>query len=115
KQAGQTCADLERVDLILKTLEHVHVDLAAGDAVLFHANMLHKSEPNVSAHRRWNLIFSFNTKQNSPDRKHYNAQYSPLDKVPADAVIKCESLEVQHREYLDPTTNPNVTVLNQNH
>ena len=47
KQAGQTGADLERVAKLEERLELVRCDLRPGDAVLFHANILHRSRVSV--------------------------------------------------------------------
>ena len=53
KTGDQTGADLERVDVARQRFELVYVELDPGDAVFFHANLLHRSDQNRSdnAHR----------------------------------------------------------------
>ena len=46
--AGQTGADPERVEQALARLELIHCEMAAGDALFFHANTLHCSAANLS-------------------------------------------------------------------
>lgn len=95
---------------LFQKLPLVHVDLAPGDCVFFHSNMLHKSDANNSEYKRWNLIFSYNAKSNSPDKSHYNAVYGlyELHRYEADSLINCEDITIHKRDYLDPNTNPNI-------
>ena len=44
----QVGASQHYVDLALKTMELVYVELKAGDALFFHSNLLHRSEANTS-------------------------------------------------------------------
>ena len=98
--------------IYFQRLELVHVDLAPGDCVIFHGNTLHQSTANTSEFKRWNLIFSYNTKSNSPDRPHYNAQYNPLKRWSADSVEKCLDLRIEQRnQWVDPFKNPNITII----
>ncbi len=52
------------VDLALGVLEHVFVELKAGDTLFFHSNLLHRSEANLSDNARWSLISCYNRKDN---------------------------------------------------
>jgi ectoine hydroxylase-related dioxygenase (phytanoyl-CoA dioxygenase family) len=79
KTGDQTGADMERVDVALQRLELVYVELAPGDAVLFHANLLHRSDQNRSENPRWALICCYNTKRNDPYKESRHPGYSPLD------------------------------------
>jgi len=78
----QTGADPERVDEALKRLEHVHVELQPGAAVLFHCNLLHRSDQNHSDHPRWSLICCYNAASNDPYRAGRHPGYCPLDVWP---------------------------------
>src|ERR1035441_5245444 len=49
-QAG---ADRERVDEILKRMPLAYVEMAPGDALFFHSNLLHRSDQNRSENPRW--------------------------------------------------------------
>uniref|UniRef100_A0A914W4A9 Phytanoyl-CoA dioxygenase family protein n=1 Tax=Plectus sambesii TaxID=2011161 RepID=A0A914W4A9_9BILA len=105
KLVGQTHADLDRVNLILKAQGLVEVNLRPGDAIFFHCNLLHRSGVNNSDHRRWNLIFTFNTMRNyhyRVDRKNADMKIEAVEKVPADAVKKVHNLKLQYRDYHVP-------------
>lgn len=79
KTGDQTGADLERVNVALKRYPLVHVELEPGDAVLFHANLLHRSDQNHSEHPRWALICCYNTRHNDPYEPSKHPSYSPLE------------------------------------
>ena len=52
------------VDNALKTMELVYVELDAGDALIFHSNLLHRSEANLSDRPRWSIISCYNLQSN---------------------------------------------------
>lgn len=78
----QTGADLERVEEATKRYETVHVELEPGSAVLFHSNLLHRSDQNRSDNPRWALICCYNTKKNDPYKESRHPGYSPLQELP---------------------------------
>jgi hypothetical protein len=82
-QAG---ADGERVEQILKRYELVHVEMAPGDVLYFHANMLHRSDQNRSDHPRWSMICCYNARSNDPYMESHHPRYTPLAKVPDSAI-----------------------------
>ncbi|HEX6985324.1 MAG TPA: phytanoyl-CoA dioxygenase family protein [Planctomycetaceae bacterium] len=84
EQAG---ADRDRVEQILKRLPLVHVEMAPGDALFFHANLLHRSDRNTSPNPRWSMICCYNAKHNDPYKESHHPRYTPLSKVD-DAKIK---------------------------
>lgn len=83
-QAG---ADADRVKEVLKRLDLVYVEMEPGDALFFHANLLHRSDQNHSDHPRWSMICCYNAKSNDPYKESHHPRYTPLTKVP-DAEIK---------------------------
>lgn len=83
-QAG---ADRERVDAVLERLPLVHCEMDPGDAIFFHANLLHRSDMNRSDHPRWSMICCYNAAANDPYKDSHHPRYTPLDVVP-DARIK---------------------------
>ena len=87
-QAG---ADRERVDELAKRLELVHVEMEPGDALFFHANLLHRSDQNKSEHPRWSMICCYNAARNNPYKESRHPQYSPLAKVGDNAVRDWQS------------------------
>src|SRR5437868_821287 len=52
-QAG---ADPDRVAKALERLDLVHVEMAPGDTLFFHCNLLHRSDQNRSDNPRWSMI-----------------------------------------------------------
>ncbi|MFM8734528.1 MAG: phytanoyl-CoA dioxygenase family protein [Pirellulales bacterium] len=84
EQAG---ADMERVNAVLERLPLVHCEMAPGDAIFFHANLLHRSDVNRSDHPRWSMICCYNAAANDPYKDSHHPRYTPLDVV-SDATIK---------------------------
>jgi ectoine hydroxylase-related dioxygenase (phytanoyl-CoA dioxygenase family) len=82
----QVGADPRRVDEMLKSLDLVHAEMAPGDGLFFHANVMHRSDQNRSPDRRWTVLFCYNAARNDPYLEHHHPRYTPLSKVPDDAV-----------------------------
>lgn len=83
----QTGADPERVAVAVERYETVHVELEPGSAVLFHANLLHRSDQNTSEFPRWALICCYNTRHNNPYKESRHPRYSPLEVLPDGDII----------------------------
>ncbi len=83
-QAG---ADPERVAEIAKRFELVYVEMAPGDVVFFHSNLLHRSDQNRSENPRWSMICCYNARSNDPYKESHHPRYTPLDRAD-DASIK---------------------------
>lgn len=62
----QVGASQHYVDLSLKTMDLVYVEISAGDALFFHSNLLHRSEANLSDKPRWSLISTLQIKHGAP-------------------------------------------------
>lgn len=85
----QLGAEPERVEKAKEQLEHLHLEMASGDALFFHSNLLHTSDQNTSERRRWVFIIAFNRRSNNPYKEHHHPQYTPMTKVPDSAVLEC--------------------------
>jgi len=83
----QVGASQHYVDLALKTMEHVYVELSAGDALFFHSNLLHRSEANTSDKPRWSLISCYNRASNVPYNEPSGSSTVPLEAVPDEALM----------------------------
>jgi hypothetical protein len=57
-----------------------------GDALFFHANLLHRSDQNHSEHPRWSMICCYNARSNDPYKEAHHPRYTPLSKVPDSAI-----------------------------
>jgi phytanoyl-CoA hydroxylase len=89
----QVGASMRYVTLALETMEHVFVELNAGDALFFHSNLLHRSEANTSANARWSLISCYNRETNIGynESSSNSASTTPIDVVPDDALLTWEA------------------------
>jgi ectoine hydroxylase len=82
-QAG---ADLDRVAEAQKRLETIYIEMAPGDVLFFHANLLHRSDQNKSDNPRWSMICCYNAARNDPYKEAHHPRYTPLSKVPDSAI-----------------------------
>jgi len=80
----QTVVDPEYLDAALARFELRHVEMEPGDSLVFHCNLLHRSDANGSDQPRWGYIASYNTAANRPfkDVREYG-RYRELEPVPA--------------------------------
>jgi ectoine hydroxylase-related dioxygenase (phytanoyl-CoA dioxygenase family) len=88
KTGDQVGADPQRVEAAIARFPLVYCEMEPGDAIFFHANLLHRSDQNTSDYPRWSLICCYNTKHNDPivqGGRHPN--YAPLD-VWDDAAVR---------------------------
>ncbi|MDO9375990.1 MAG: phytanoyl-CoA dioxygenase family protein [Bacteroidota bacterium] len=84
----QVGASQHYVDLALKTMELVYVEVNAGDALFFHSNLLHRSEANLSEKPRWSLISVYNRSGNVPYNEPSKSSTVALDPVPDEALME---------------------------
>jgi len=84
--AGQTGADVERVERAIERLELVHCEMQPGDALFFHANTLYASAANTTDQSRRLLICCYNKATNNPYKVHHHPQHTPLQQLPDTAV-----------------------------
>jgi len=111
-QAG---ADLERVEEIKKRLELVYVELEKGDAVFFHSNLLHRSDRNESENPRWAMICCYNAKSNNPFKESHHPKYTPLKKVPDNAILEsAHSTAVDSNSWMDAKNDHSAASLEKN-
>ena len=94
-RGDQTGADQERVDAALERLELVHVELDPGSGVIFHGNVLHRSDQNHSEHSRWAFICCYNTRHNDPYKPSKHPGYSPLDRWPSERITEVGQSQLQ--------------------
>ena len=67
-----------RIRELEKRHESVYIEAEPGDALFFHANLLHSSDANKSQNSRRTLIVCFNTKSNNPYKEIGHASYNQL-------------------------------------
>jgi ectoine hydroxylase-related dioxygenase (phytanoyl-CoA dioxygenase family) len=85
----QVGASQRFVDLSLKSMELVYVELEAGDVLFFHSNLLHRSEANLSDKPRWSMISCYNRASNIGynDSASSSSSITPIEVVPDDALL----------------------------
>ncbi|MBF9036186.1 phytanoyl-CoA dioxygenase family protein [Rhodobacterales bacterium HKCCE2091] len=84
REDGQTNVNMEYLAEAEKRFEHVYVEMAPGDALVFHGNLLHRSDANNSDSYRWGYICSYNTVANAPFKRTRDyGNYEELRTVPA--------------------------------
>jgi len=101
--AGEQVGASQRyVELALKTMELVYVEVNPGDALFFHSNLLHRSEANLSESSRWSMISCYNRQSNKPYNEKNKSCITPLEVVPDDALLSWETSGLQEAaEFLD--------------
>jgi ectoine hydroxylase len=112
EQAG---ADQERVDRILERLDVVHVEMEPGDTLFFHANLLHRSDQNTSDKPRWSMICCYNAARNNPFMESHHPRYTPLIKVPDEAILEAGLKRFKESDasagWLDPDSDYSAVTL----
>ena len=93
KAGEQVGASMRHVDLALKTMDLVYVELKPGDALVFHSNLLHRSDANRSDKSRWSLISVYNRQSNVPYNEKSLSCITALAVVPDSAIM--EALEFE--------------------
>ena len=86
KGSTQTTIDPERMEAILARMDLVYCEMPPGAAIFFHGNILHKSDANLSDQPRWALRCVYNAVHNDPYATIKHARYTPLEKVPDEAI-----------------------------
>ena len=91
----QVGASQHYVDLALKILPLIFVELMPGDALFFHPNLLHRSEANLSDRARWSIISCYNRSANIPYNEPSESSTIPIEPVPDEALLLWQTDTVQ--------------------
>ena len=83
-----------------KFCEKVFVELAPGDTLFFHSNILHRSDANRSDRARWSVISAYNLDFNKPFIEGHASCITPLQTVPDDAIIKSGERKMENADFL---------------
>jgi ectoine hydroxylase-related dioxygenase (phytanoyl-CoA dioxygenase family) len=84
----QVGANQERVEESLNRMELEYIEMAPGDTLFFHSNLLHRSDRNNSSHSRWSLISAYNLITNKPFKGNNTSSYTRISKVPDIAILE---------------------------
>src|SRR5664279_556768 len=102
----QVGADLVMVNNALRTMELVYCELDPGDALIFHSNLLHRSEANLSEHPRWSIISCYNALSNPAYNEHSVSWKTPVQIVPDEAILSWEAGSFSNADFLKKENDP---------
>ena len=91
----QVGADMVMVNHCLSTMEHIYVELEAGDALFFHSNILHRSEANTSERPRWSIISCYNSLSNPAFNDESTSWREPVKIVLDSALLNAGNVGAQ--------------------
>lgn len=102
----QVGADMVMVNNALLTMELVYCELEPGDALIFHSNLLHRSEANLSDYPRWSMISCYNAQSNPAYNETSASWKTPVDIVPDEAIMTSESSSFSNADFLKKENDP---------
>ena len=102
----QVGADMVMVNNALKTMELVYCELQPGDALVFHSNILHRSEANTSDHPRWSLISCYCSQSNLAYNETSTSWKVPVSIVPDEAILEWEAESLSNADFLKKENDP---------
>jgi hypothetical protein len=106
---NQMGADMNYVQQALGLLPHLYVELNPGDVLVFHSNLLHRSEANLSDKPRWSFISAYNRTSNIPKLEKSTACITPLETVPDEMLLKGDASGVSaDADFLSVETDVNI-------
>ena len=102
----QVGADMVFVNNALKTMELVYCELQPGDALIFHSNLLHRSEANLSDKPRWSIISCYNSQSNLAYNETSIAYKVPVSVVPDEAILQWPAESLSNADFLKKENDP---------
>jgi ectoine hydroxylase-related dioxygenase (phytanoyl-CoA dioxygenase family) len=102
----QVGADHVMVANALKTMDLVYAELEPGDALIFHSNLFHRSEANLSDLPRWSVISCYNLQSNLAYNETSSSYKVPVNIVPDEAILKWEAESLSNADFLKKENDP---------
>lgn len=102
----QVGADMVMVNNALQTMPLVYCELNPGDALIFHSNLLHRSEANLSEHPRWSIISCYSSQSNLAYNETSTSWKTPVDVVPDEAVLTWKTDTLANADFLKKENDP---------
>jgi ectoine hydroxylase-related dioxygenase (phytanoyl-CoA dioxygenase family) len=102
----QVGADAVMVENALQTMELLYCELQAGDALIFHSNLLHRSEANLSDHPRWSIISCYCSQSNIAYNETSTSWKVPVDVVPDEAILTWKAESLSNADFLKKENDP---------
>jgi ectoine hydroxylase-related dioxygenase (phytanoyl-CoA dioxygenase family) len=102
----QVGADMTMVNNALQTMPLIYCELEPGDALIFHSNLLHRSEANLSEHPRWSIISCYSSQSNLAYNETSTSWKTPVDVVPDEALLTWETDTLANADFLKKENDP---------
>jgi ectoine hydroxylase-related dioxygenase (phytanoyl-CoA dioxygenase family) len=102
----QVGADMAMVDNALKTMPLQYCELEPGDTLIFHSNLLHRSETNLSDRPRWSIISCYSSQSNLAYNETSTAWKEPLQIVPDEAILNWKAESLSQADFLKKENDP---------
>jgi ectoine hydroxylase-related dioxygenase (phytanoyl-CoA dioxygenase family) len=102
----QVGADATMVENALKTMPLIYCELEPGDALIFHSNLLHRSEANLSDRPRWSVISCYCSQSNLAYNETSTAWKVPVSVVPDKAILQWEAESLSKADFLKKENDP---------
>ena len=102
----QVGADMVFVNHALKTMALVYCELNPGDALIFHSNLLHRSEANLSEKPRWSIISCYCSQSNLAYNESSTAWKIPIEVVPDNALLEWNTESLSTTDFLKKENDP---------
>jgi hypothetical protein len=102
----QVGADMVMVNNALQTMPLIYCELEPGDALIFHSNLLHRSEANLSEHPRWSIISCYSSQSNLAYNETSTSWKTPVDIVPDEAILKWKTDTLAKADFLKKENDP---------
>jgi ectoine hydroxylase-related dioxygenase (phytanoyl-CoA dioxygenase family) len=102
----QVGADIVFVEHALKTMDLVYCQLQPGDALIFHSNLLHRSEANLSDKARWSIISCYSSQSNLAYNETSTAWKIPVAEVPDKAILDWKAESLSNADFLKKENDP---------
>jgi ectoine hydroxylase-related dioxygenase (phytanoyl-CoA dioxygenase family) len=102
----QVGADMVMVNNALLTMDLVYCELEPGDALIFHSNLLHRSEANLSEYPRWSIISCYNAQSNPAYNETSVSWKTPVEIVPDEAILTWKASSFSNADFLKKENDP---------
>jgi ectoine hydroxylase-related dioxygenase (phytanoyl-CoA dioxygenase family) len=102
----QVGADMVMVENALKTMPLLYCELEPGDTLIFHSNLLHRSEANLSDRPRWSIISCYSSQSNLAYNETSTAWKEPIQVVPDEAILNWIAESLSQADFLKKENDP---------
>jgi len=102
----QMGADMDMVNNALKTMDLIYSELDPGDVLIFHSNLIHRSDANLSSDSRWSIISCYCSQSNLAYNETSNSWNQPIKIVPNEAILNWKSESLSQADFLNKENDP---------